>query len=199
MFKPGKILWLLPLCFILYACPFESPVSLDEKPVEPIDSSLVGYWYGIVKDGSDYFGIEALDITKHSDSVYNITRYGKSVKGDMILPDTSYFTGYTSKVGNKLYMNVEASIVEVIPRRKKEPEIKTIKIFYLAALKLNHDTLVVQTVTDNFAGMNPHFHNPEELKQYISSMEEKHKNIYDDVYKLSYRKTERPQQLKKPF
>ena len=68
MLKSKKILWLLPLCFILYACPFESPVPLDAKPVEPIDTSLIGYWYGIVKDGSDYFGIEALDIKKLSDS-----------------------------------------------------------------------------------------------------------------------------------
>ncbi len=196
MLKSKKILWLFPLCFILYACPFESPVPLDAKPVESIDTSLIGYWYGIVKDGSDYFGIEALDIKKLSDSTYSIIRYGKSIKGDMILPDTSYFTGYTSKVGSRTYMNVEATIVEVIPRNEKAPEVKTSKIYYLATLEKRHDTLTVQTVTDGFAGMNPRFRNPQELKQTISSMTEQNKNIFDDVYKLSYRKTQRPKSLK---
>ncbi|MFI5133828.1 MAG: hypothetical protein ACHQEB_05800 [Chitinophagales bacterium] len=200
MFKPAKIVWLLPLCIILYACPFESPVALDNKPTEPVDTSFFGYWYGIVKDGSDFFGIEALDIQKLSDSTYNIIRYGKVVKGDMILPDTSHFSGYTSKIGDNLYMNLETTIVEVIPQKKKAPEIKTTKIYYLATLKLNHDTLVVQTVTEGFAGMNPRFHKPEELKQYLASMADQNKNIYDDVYKLSYKKTERPQQQQpKPF
>jgi hypothetical protein len=74
-----KLLWLLPVTIILYACPFESTVALEKKPVESVDSTLMGYWYGIVKDGSDFFGIEALDISKHSDSVYNITRYGKAI------------------------------------------------------------------------------------------------------------------------
>jgi hypothetical protein len=56
---------------------------------------LLGYWYGIVKDGSDFFGIEALDISKQSDSTYALIRYGKGIKDDFILPDTSYFSGYT--------------------------------------------------------------------------------------------------------
>lgn len=86
-----KLLWLLPLATFLTACPFESKVPLASGPSEPVDTTLIGYWYGIVKDGSDFFGIEALDITKQSDSVYAITRYGKAVKGDIILPDTVLF------------------------------------------------------------------------------------------------------------
>ncbi|HYM92735.1 MAG TPA: hypothetical protein VET23_01235 [Chitinophagaceae bacterium] len=196
MFKSLKFLWLLPFCFILYACPFESPLPLDEKPVAAVDTSLLGYWYGIVKDGSDFFGVEALDISRHSDSTYDIIRYGKVIKGDMILPDTSHFIGYTSKLGDQLYMNIEATIVEVIPRRKKEPEIKTTKVYYLATLKLRHDTLSIKTVTDGFAGLNPNFRNPEDLRKAITSLQEKGKNVYDDTYKLSYRKMERPQQQK---
>jgi hypothetical protein len=198
MFKHRKFLWLLPLCIILYACPYESPLALDAKPTEPIDTSLIGYWYGIVEDGSDYFGIEALDIQKLSDSTYNIIRYRKAIKGDMILPDTSYFTGYTSKAGNYSYMNVESTAVEVIPRSKKMPEVKTSKIYYLATIELNHDTLTVQTVTDGFAGKNPHFHNSAELKQSIISITGQNKNIFDDVYKLSYCKPQRPKPLKSP-
>ena len=93
-----RILWLVPLCFILYACPFESPVALEKKPVEPVDTALYGYWYGIIKDFSDMFGIEALDLTKETDSTYKIIRYGKAIKGNMILPDTAYFTGFTSYI-----------------------------------------------------------------------------------------------------
>ena len=196
MFKVLKFTWLLPLCFIFSACPFESPMPLDDQPTERIDTSLLGYWYGIVKDGSDFFGIEALDISKHSDSTYDIIRYGKVIKGDMIMPDTSHFIGYTSHIDDQLYMNVETNIVEVIPRKKKEPEIKTSKVYYLATLKLKHDTLSVQTVTDGFAGLNPNFHSPEDIRQTITSLKKKNKNIYDDVYKLSYRKMQRPQQLK---
>ena len=59
-----KTAWLIPLSILLYACPFESSVPMEAGPKEPVDSSLLGYWYGIVKDGSDFFGIEALDIQK---------------------------------------------------------------------------------------------------------------------------------------
>ncbi|MBM3415108.1 MAG: hypothetical protein FJY20_01410 [Bacteroidetes bacterium] len=71
----------------------------------------MGYWYGIIKDGSDYFGIEALEISRQSDSVYSIIRYGKAIKGDMVMPDTAYFTGYTSWIGTQQFMNVEGSVI----------------------------------------------------------------------------------------
>jgi hypothetical protein len=100
--------------------PFESNVPLEAKPVEAVDSSLLGYWYGIVKDGSDFFGIEALDISRQSDSVYSIIRYGKGIKDDFILPDTSYFSGYTSYIGQQRYMNVEGFILLVSPSGKRK-------------------------------------------------------------------------------
>jgi hypothetical protein len=191
MFRFIKILWLLPVCFILYACPYESPVALDARPTEPVDTNLCGYWYGIVKDGSDFFGIEALDIKKLSDSTYDIIRYGKAIKGDMILPDTSHFTGFTSRVDSQLYMNVEATIVEVIQKPKNKTAVVTSKAFYLATLDRKHDTLTVQTITDGFSGKNPNFRNPDALRNTVSSLSKQGKNIFDDVYKLSYRKTKK--------
>ena len=187
-----KFICLFSVCIFLYACPFESPVPLDEIPLQPIDTSLIGYWYGIIKDGSDFFGIEALDIRRRSDSTYNITRYGKSIKGNMIMPDTAYFTGYISRVGEQLYMNIETHIVEITPKKKKEPEIKTSGIYYLATIGLNHDTLTVKMITENFAGINPRIPNPSALRQTILSQLAKNAIIFDDEYKLSYRKTERP-------
>ena len=191
MFRILKILWLLPICIFLYACPYESPVALNARPTEPIDTNLCGYWYGIVKDGSDFFGIEALDIKKLSDSTYDIIRYGKAIKGDMILPDTSHFSGYTSRIDNQLYMNVEATIVETIKKPKNKIQVVTSKAYYLATLALSHDTLTVQTITDGFSGKNPNFRTPEALRNTVSSLSKQGKNIFDDVYKLSYHKTKK--------
>jgi len=189
-----RLLWFLPLTIGLYACPFESSMPMAAKPVEPVDSSLLGYWYGIIKDFSDMYGIEALEITKQSDSVYAITRYGKAIKEDMILPDTAYFTGYTSYIGEQRYMNVEGFILFVTPRRKKEPEIRKEKVYYLAALKLSHDTLTVKTITEDFSTRKK-FGSPEELKQFVTEIGAQ-KNIYDNQYSLSYRRIQKPQPIK---
>ncbi len=190
-----KTLWLLPITILLYACPFESNVPLAPAPTEPVDSNLCGYWYGIIKDFSDMFGIEALDITKQSDSVYAITRYGKAVKGDIILPDTAYFTGYTSYIGEQRYMNVEGTVLIVTPRRKKQPDIKKIKVYYMAAIERRHDTLDVKTITEDFSTRKV-FQSPEELKQFLTGLIDQQKNIYDDQYSLSYRKIPKPQSVK---
>jgi hypothetical protein len=187
-----KFLWFLPLTFGLYACPFESSIPIAPKPIEPIDSNLIGYWYGIIKDGSDFFGIEALDISKQSDSVYSIIRYGKAIKGDIILPDTAYFTGYTSYVGDQRYMNVEGFIVTVTPRRKKEPEISRQKVYYLAEMGLRNDTLSVKTVTETFSTRKK-FGSSDDLRNLISDLKSQQKNIFDDQYSLSYHKISRPQ------
>lgn len=188
-----KLLWLIPISILLYACPYESAVPLEARPVEPVDSTLLGYWYGIVKDGSDFFGIEALDITQNSDSTYAITRYGKAAKGDIILPDTSYFTGYISYVNGQRFMNVEGSVVLVTTRGKKSPEVKTQKVFYLANFSMQRDTLTMRTITENFSPSRRGFASPEELKQTVISLTGQGKNVYDDLYALSYRKIPRPQ------
>ncbi|HEX6190999.1 MAG TPA: hypothetical protein VFZ42_01490 [Chitinophagaceae bacterium] len=192
------LLIILPLTFILYACPYESAVPMEERPVELIDSSLLGYWYGIVKDGSDFFGIEALDISRHSDSVYAITRYGKAVKGDMVMPDTAYFKGYISRLDGEMYMNVAGTIVTVTSEKKnKPPVVKTQNIFYISSISIRHDTLQVRTITDNFSPVSRKgFSSSAQLKAEILSMKQQQKNIYDDTYSLSYRKIEKPQPLK---
>jgi len=186
--------WLLPLAFILYACPYESTVPLTPGPSEPVDSTLFGYWYGIVKDGSDFFGIEALDITQQSDSVYAITRYGKAVKGDIILPDTSYFTGFTTIIGEQRFMSVEG-YVNISTTRKGRTETKKVKIYYLSSLERRNDTLRIRTVAEDFTARKD-FHSPDELKRVVTDMTLQHKNIFDDLYSLSYRKIPRPQPLK---
>jgi hypothetical protein len=186
------VLWLLPVCFLLSACPYESKVPLAGAPKEPIDSSLLGYWYGIIKDGSDFFGIEALDISRQSDSVYAITRYGKAVKGDIILPDTAYYTGYTSWIGDQRFMNIESSVLIVVPRRNKEPELRNEKVFYISAIERNNDTLVVKTITENFSPTRRIIKSPPDLVKLVSETLGQQKNIYDEQYTLSYRKMQKP-------
>ena len=187
-----KTLWLLPISILLYACPFESNVPLESAPTEKVDTSLCGYWYGIIKDFSDMYGIEALDITKQSDSVYAITRYGKAVKGDFILPDTAYYTGYTSYIGEQRYMNIEGTILIVTPKRKKQPEIKSEKVYYLAAIDIRNDTISVKTITEDFSTRKI-YKSPEELKLYLANLIDQKIKIYDDQYSLSYRKIPKPQ------
>ena len=192
---------LIPLAFvagisvILCGCPYESPLPLDARPTEAVDSSLFGFWYGIVKDGSDYFGIEALEISKETDSTYNIIRYGKAVKGDMVLPDTAYFTGFVSTIDEQRVFNIATNIVEVIPRRGRAPEVKTTRIYYLSPFTVSHDTMQVKTITDGFYAKNPHWKSNGELKEKLRQMMADKANIYDDIYKLSYRKIEKPKKF----
>ena len=175
-----KLLWLLPLALLLYACPFESNVPLEKAPAEPIDSSLLGYWYGIIKDGSDFFGIEALEISRQSDSVYAITRYGKAVKGDIIMPDTAYFTGYSTRLGDQSWMSLEAPA----------PDGRPGKVYYLAEIGYRHDTLQVRTLTETFT-TRKYFSRPEDLRKLLLDRRQE-SNIYDDLFTLSYRKIPKP-------
>ncbi|OSZ73800.1 hypothetical protein CAP36_17520 [Chitinophagaceae bacterium IBVUCB2] len=191
-----KLLWLLPVAIILCACPFESKVPLAAAPVEPVDTTMFGYWYGIVKDGSDFFGIEALDITKQSDSTYSIIRYGKAIKGDIILPDTAYFTGYTSYVGDTKFMNVETTIVLVENRRNKQPIITKEKVYYMAKFEMRNDTLQLKTISESFSPTKKIFNTPDQLKTMVTDLLAQKKNIYDDLYSLSYRKIPKPQPFK---
>lgn len=185
--------WLAPLCMILSACPFESTVPLESRPVEPVDSTLVGYWYGIVKDGSDFFGIEALNIEKKSDSLYYITRYGKGVKGDMILPDTTYYTGFTSYVGDQRFMNLEG-YVTVEEREKKSFVQKKLRVFYISAFRQFNDTLDVKAVTENFSTRKT-FSGPSDFRQLVQEMMTRKGNIYDDLYSLKYHKIPKPENI----
>jgi hypothetical protein len=192
-----KLLWLIPVSFILTACPFESNVPLVEGPVQPIDTNLIGYWYGIVKDGSDFFGVEALDISKDSDSIYSIIRYGKAVKGDIILPDTAHFTGYISYLEEQPYMNLVGTIVSVVTRgKKKEPEVVTQKVYHVASIYLSHDTLTVKTVSEDFSPIKKVFKSSEELRQAILTAQKNNKVVFDEQFSLLYRKIPKPQPLK---
>lgn len=185
--------WLLPLCGILSACPFESTVPVEARPVEAVDSSLLGYWYGIIKDGSDYFGIEALEITAQSDSVYAITRYGKAIKGDMVLPDTAQFTAFTTYIGNQRFMSVEGW-VKIEEMVKKKWVTRKQKVFYTSAFSMRNDTMEVKTVTESFS-VKKFFSTPGEFKQTLAEKFRSGQPIFDDQYSLRYRKIPKPDRI----
>ena len=188
---------LLPLSFVLSACPFESPVPLAARPAEPVDISLIGYWYGIITDGSDYFGIEALEIAKQSDSVYSITRYGKVVKDDTYLRDTSHFTGFISYLGEERFMNVESIKTFVIPATKKQAESrKEKKFYYLASLERRKDTLSVKTIREGFSPSRRTLNIPDDLKRMVSESLAQKIDIYEEDFTLSYKKITKPIPLK---
>ncbi len=191
-----RIIFLFLLGIGLYGCPYESTIPLAPSPTEAVDTSLLGYWYGIVKDGSDFFGVEALDIKQESDSVYAITRYGKAVKGDIILPDTSYFTGYISSIGSRRFMNVKGSVVfttfKTKGKGKKIPEVTVQEVFYISHFSKSNDTLTVKTIAEKFSPSRKPFNHPDELKAEVHALLEKEQDIYDEVFSLSYRKMDRP-------
>lgn len=182
------IIWLLPLAWICAACPYESGVPLSRSPAEAVDPNIVGYWYGIVKDGSDFFGIEALEIEPLTDSVYSITRYGKAIQGDMIMPDTTVYKGYITHVGKQRFMNIEGVIR--VPARKGGFEER--KVYYLSLMELGvaNDTLTVRTITEDFTARK-NFGSPEELRTMVENMCREKQAIFDDLYSLSYRKMEK--------
>lgn len=195
MTKKKLLWWLLPLSFAISACPFETNVALAPGPSEPVDSTLFGYWYGIIKDFSDVYGIEALEITRQTDSVYAITRYGKAVKGDMILPDTANYTGFISYIGEKRFMNVEGTAMVPVYKKNKQTEYRAEKVYYMSLLEKRNDTIHVKTITDGFTTRKV-FKTPDELKNLVTESLGQQKNIYDDLYVLSYRKIQKPQPLK---
>lgn len=186
-----QLLFIVPLCLFLYACPYESSVPLSAQPAEAVDTSLLGYWYGIVKDGSDYFGIEALDITRHSDSVYAITRYGKAIKGDIILPDTAYFTGYITHAAGQRFMNVESAVLSAT-LEGQDPQVRVQNVYYISRINRSNDTLTVQTITEKFTSSRKVFNTPLKLHEEVKTLISNRRNIYDDLYSLSYRKIIKP-------
>lgn len=179
--------WLLPLTILLTACPFESNVPLEAKPTQAIDTSLNGYWYGIVKDGSDYFGIEAIDIKPKTDSLYSIIRYGKGIKGDMIMADTAYFTGFLTNLNGQPFMNIIADVVVTERDKKGKVQVKNQQVFYAAKITRSNDTLTVKTITEDFTKRKI-YKSPEEFRQMVVGVLSQNKNIFDEQYSLSYKK-----------
>jgi hypothetical protein len=56
----------------------------------------------------------------------------------------------------------------------------------------------MKTITENFSSSRQGFNSPAALKAMVTTLIDQGKNIYDDLYALSYRKTPRPKPLK-PF
>jgi hypothetical protein len=111
----------------------------------------------------------------------------------MILPDTAFFTGFTSRIGDWKFMNIEGYVrfEEIV---KKKYVVRMQKVFYVSALNRSNDTLDVKTITESFS-TRKFFSGPGEFRQLVIEMLERKKNIFDEQYSLKYRKIPKPQQL----
>jgi hypothetical protein len=99
-------------------------------------------------------------------------------------------------VGDKKYMNVMAEIVLEEPRRNgRTKELKKQRVYYVAGIDWQRDTLQVNTVTETFS-IKKNFRSTEEFKQAVLLQAGNAKDLYDEQYSLSYRKMPKPQPVK---
>lgn len=70
------------------------------------------------------------------------------------------------------------------------------RVFYMSALERRNDTLSIKTITENFSPTRKELNTPDDLKRVVVDALSQQKNIFDDLYSLSYRKIPKPQQLK---
>jgi hypothetical protein len=92
-------------------------------------------------------------------------------------------------------MNIEGFVLIMVPRRNKQPEYKKEKVFYMSAFEKRHDTLSIKTVTETFSPTKKIFSSPEDLRRMVAESLKQEKDIYDDLFSLSYRKIAKPAKL----
>ena len=92
-------------------------------------------------------------------------------------------------------MNIEGTVLIVTPRRNKTLEYKKEKVFYASALEKRNDTLFVKTISENFSPVVKQFKSPADFLHAVTESMDQQKNIYDDLYTLSYRRIPRPATL----
>jgi hypothetical protein len=76
----------------------------------------------------------------------------------------------------------------------KAPDGGNQPVYYLASFSLSQDTLHVRTITETFTARKS-FPRPEDLKKMVLDMSQ-NRNIFDDLYSLSYRKIPKPASFK---
>jgi len=91
-------------------------------------------------------------------------------------------------------MNVEGTALVPVYKKNKLTEYRAEKVYYMSLLEKRNDTIHVKTITDGFTTRKV-FKNPDELKNLVAESIGLQKNIYDELYVLSYRKIKKPQPL----
>lgn len=90
-----RILLLLPLVFMLSACPYSAEFAIDEKPAEKFDSRLLGTW-----EPKENEPTENYNVTKVDD--YNISIEKVTLKSG----EKTQYKAFMSKVDGVLYLNI---------------------------------------------------------------------------------------------
>lgn len=112
MTKMPILLILSGASFMLMACPYNSPHSLDEAPKQPIDENLLGKWATmvtvIINDKKSITEPVKVIFSKKSDMEYDLaiigyTQYMRPFK--ILTNDTIYGTGFLSTIDKNQFLN----------------------------------------------------------------------------------------------
>lgn len=143
---------LLLLAFILTGCPYQSTVPI-EAPATEVPKALLGTWYkpsdGKNEADKDYLRITARDR-------YLITIEKVTPKTEDKEESIDSYTGYLSRVGEDLFLNVSPS--------------NDLSKFYLYRIEVNESLLTGWPITDRITEQ---FATSAELKAFI----EKYKQL----------------------
>jgi len=144
------LLLLLPLLFLLTACPYSAEYPLD-KPTQKISKDFLGKW---IEQGGDKENPNFFTITDAGGSIYQFEKneYNSSEKKY----DASLYTGYFTQIGKTNFLNL-----------KKNEE----QNYYFYKFELAKDTksFVFFEVTDN---IDEKFSNGNEMKAFFEKNKE---------------------------
>ncbi|MEO7443972.1 MAG: hypothetical protein ABIT96_08655 [Ferruginibacter sp.] len=116
----------LPLLLALYGCPYSSSYHIDDAPQIPVEKTLIGKWTADKKND--------VHLDKHVHLIIspkNKLEYNMDFTGDLsgvppyyrLSQDTIHATGFLSKVGPRLFMNItvrgETFLAELLYSDKK--------------------------------------------------------------------------------
>lgn len=132
---PSYLLGLI-IVFFLSGCPYRSIYSIDTEPQLPINESYLGSWETMAIDANAKPIKVTLNLTKNTDSVYNIEfsgYFGRINKKKKPVIDTIAGTSYLSNIGAREFMNIKVK-----------------KLVFVAQVIYKNDELTLLTMTENF-------------------------------------------------
>jgi hypothetical protein len=119
-------LFVLPVVFLLYGCPYSSAFKIDSDPTIPVEDTLIGKWSTATNDANGKSLSIKMIIDKKNDYEYNIDFTGNVhiLKRYVdIKNDTIRTTAFISEVGARRFLNIhlfeQYYIVELIYKDDK--------------------------------------------------------------------------------
>lgn len=121
---------------VLSGCPYRSIYAIDTEPQLPINESYLGTWETMAVDANSKPIKVTLNLTKNTDSVYNIEfsgYFGRVNKKKKPVIDTIAGTSYLSNIGTREFMNIKVK-----------------KLVFIAHVIYKDDELTLFAMTENF-------------------------------------------------